>query len=113
MCEADGDVRCLCLHVCLYSTYMPGTCGGPKGASDPMDLELRMVMSHLVELGIELGSFGGKRRMFLRAELSLHPALTYLFPDSISNCTRNSPTGYADWSASFKDLVPVFPVLGL
>lgn len=102
-----------CLHVCLYSTYKPDTCGGPKWASDPMELELWMVMSHLMELGIELGSFGEKQTMFLRAELSLHPALPYLFSDSISNGTWNSPTGYAGWSASSKDLVSAFPVLGL
>lgn len=35
-----------CLRVCLYTTWVPAACRGQKRETDPMELELQMVVSH-------------------------------------------------------------------
>lgn len=35
----------LCLHVCLYTMYAPGSQGGQERALDPLQLEERMDVS--------------------------------------------------------------------
>lgn len=42
-----------CLHVCLCSRCVPGTCRDQKSVSDPLELELRMVVSHHVDVGTQ------------------------------------------------------------
>ena len=41
----------LFLHVCLCTVYMPGACRGQKRASDPLELELQIVVSSQGEAG--------------------------------------------------------------
>lgn len=43
------------MHVCLYSTCIPGTHGGEKRDVDALELELQMATSIRVMLGIEPG----------------------------------------------------------
>lgn len=47
-CHEVFYVRLFCLHVCLYTTYMPGDPQDQKRASDPLQLELQMAVSHHV-----------------------------------------------------------------
>jgi hypothetical protein len=37
---------CICMYGCLCTTCMSGTHRGQKRVSDPVDLELQMVVSH-------------------------------------------------------------------
>lgn len=41
-----------CLHMCLYTTRVPGTQGGQKKASDPLQLEFQSVAPPLPKLFI-------------------------------------------------------------
>ena len=40
------------LHVCICTMYMPGIHGGQKGAWDPLELEIQVVVGNLGVLGI-------------------------------------------------------------
>ena len=42
----------------MCTMCFPGAHGGQKKASDPLKLDLQMVVSHCVSAGIEPGSFG-------------------------------------------------------
>ena len=42
------------MSMCLFITCMPGAHGIRKRASDPLELELQMVVSHCVVLGIQV-----------------------------------------------------------
>lgn len=37
-----------CLYMCLCITYRPGACGVRKRLTDPLELDLQMVLSHHV-----------------------------------------------------------------
>ena len=41
----------VCIHVCLCTAFMHGPCKCKKWASDPLELELLMVMSHHMGAG--------------------------------------------------------------
>lgn len=41
----------VCLHLCMCTMCMLGTCRGQKRPLDPLDLELWMLLSHHVETG--------------------------------------------------------------
>ena len=38
-----------CMFVCLCTVCMPGICGSQRRASDPLGLELQMIVSHHVD----------------------------------------------------------------
>lgn len=40
-----------CLHICMYTTSIPGTYGGHKRVSHPLEMELQLIVSHYVEDG--------------------------------------------------------------
>lgn len=41
----------LCLHMCISTTCVPGTCKGLKKVSDPQELDLQTVVSLCVDAG--------------------------------------------------------------
>lgn len=44
-------VKLFCLNIYLFSTCVPGPCGGQKRASDPLEQESQVAMSHYVDAG--------------------------------------------------------------
>jgi hypothetical protein len=44
-------VLVFCLHICLCTTYLPGTYRGQKMEYDPLDLELQMFVRYHVGAG--------------------------------------------------------------
>jgi hypothetical protein len=47
------------LHVCIYTTCMPGGHGGLKKVSSPLELQLPMVVNHHEGAGNQTWVFGG------------------------------------------------------
>lgn len=39
-------IQVSCLYVCLCATGVPSACGGQERVSEPLGLELRVVVSH-------------------------------------------------------------------
>lgn len=67
-----------CLHVCICTIYMPGSHGVQKRVSDPLELELWMVMSTLWMVGIEHG-FSARATHVFNHWASLQPQDTVFF----------------------------------
>jgi hypothetical protein len=63
------------LHVCMYVTCMPGALGAQKRASDLLELELQMVVSHLVGAGNLSLSHSCSHGMLSFAVLGWNPGL--------------------------------------
>lgn len=42
------------LHVRLYTMFVPGDCKGQKRASDPLELDLKTIMSYQVGAGNQI-----------------------------------------------------------
>lgn len=40
--------KCMCLHICMLTTKVPGTHGGQKRLSDSLELGLQIAVSHNV-----------------------------------------------------------------
>jgi hypothetical protein len=38
-----------CIHICLYTNCVPGTCKGQKGASGSVELKIQKAVTHHVE----------------------------------------------------------------
>lgn len=42
---------CVCLHVCVFTVCVSATLESQKRVSDPLDLELEMIVSHYIGTG--------------------------------------------------------------
>ena len=69
-------VNVFCLHVCLCTACMPGIGRGQKRASDPLELELEMVVGLHESAGNRIQE---EKQMFLTVEPFLQPHFIYLF----------------------------------